>query len=211
MGQCMCRKRKRQGDCQDAYRPGGSEEASRDDVPPSAEVAERLSTVDEAREIPPPPNPPMEGEGDEEIVPGWLFERHHIGAGDAGPVVGQDPPRHIPRAFQGVEGIGYLNFHLRITAEEVEGQTMTSRSSPPQTWRQEQPKARTPGHLLAPTLEIASMQVVRERKILEVHVDKGMPYVQKVVFTGEGDQEPGLEPGDIVIVLDEKEHDVFKY
>ncbi|XP_046401483.1 uncharacterized protein LOC124168348 [Ischnura elegans] len=127
MGQCLCRKRKRQGDCQDAYRPGGSEEASRDDVPPSAEAAERLSTVDEAREIPPPPNPPMEGEGDEEIVPGWLFERHHIGAGDAGPVVGQDPPRHIPRAFQGVEGIGYLNFHLRITAEEVEGQWVIRR------------------------------------------------------------------------------------
>ncbi|XP_046408253.1 dnaJ homolog subfamily A member 1 [Ischnura elegans] len=53
-------------------------------------------------------------------------------------------------------------------------------------------------------------KVVRERKILEVHVDKGMADGQKVVFTGEGDQEPGLEPGDIVIVLDEKEHDVFK-
>merc|ERR1719244_1003325 len=33
---------------------------------------------------------------------------------------------------------------------------------------------------------------------------------QKVVFSGEGDQEPGLEPGDIIIVLDEKEHEVFR-
>lgn len=56
----------------------------------------------------------------------------------------------------------------------------------------------------------AGEKVVRERKILEVHVDKGMVDGQKVVFSGEGDQEPGLEPGDIVIVLDEKEHDVFK-
>ena len=32
---------------------------------------------------------------------------------------------------------------------------------------------------------------------------------QKVVFHGEGDQEPGLEPGDVIIVLDEKEHPVF--
>jgi DnaJ family protein A protein 1 len=33
---------------------------------------------------------------------------------------------------------------------------------------------------------------------------------KKITFNGEGDQEPGLEPGDIVVVLDEKEHGVFK-
>ena len=33
---------------------------------------------------------------------------------------------------------------------------------------------------------------------------------QKITFGGEGDQEPGMEPGDIIIVLDEKEHSVFK-
>lgn len=31
---------------------------------------------------------------------------------------------------------------------------------------------------------------------------------QKIVFSGEGDQEPNLEPGDLIIVLDEKEHGV---
>merc|ERR1719187_2992984 len=50
----------------------------------------------------------------------------------------------------------------------------------------------------------------RERKILEVSVDKGMEDGQKVTFSGEGDQEPGLEPGDIIIVLDEKAHALFK-
>lgn len=50
----------------------------------------------------------------------------------------------------------------------------------------------------------------RERKILEVHVDKGMVDGQKIVFSGEGDQDPVLEPGDIIIVLEEKEHAVFK-
>ena len=29
---------------------------------------------------------------------------------------------------------------------------------------------------------------------------------QKIAFHGEGDQEPGLEPGDIIIVLDKKDH-----
>merc|ERR1719449_480586 len=53
-------------------------------------------------------------------------------------------------------------------------------------------------------------KVNRERKILEVAVDKGMEDGQKVTFSGEGDQEPGLEPGDIIIVLDEKAHALFK-
>ena len=38
----------------------------------------------------------------------------------------------------------------------------------------------------------------------------GMEDGQKIVFNGEGDQEPNIEPGDIVIVLDEQEHDTFK-
>ncbi|KAJ4436678.1 dnaJ homolog subfamily A member 1 [Periplaneta americana] len=53
-------------------------------------------------------------------------------------------------------------------------------------------------------------KTIRDRKILEVHVDKGMVDGQKITFGGEGDQEPGLEPGDIIIVLDEKEHEVYK-
>lgn len=53
-------------------------------------------------------------------------------------------------------------------------------------------------------------KIVQERKILEVHIDKGMEDGQKITFSGEGDQTPGLEAGDIVIVLDEKEHPLFK-
>uniref|UniRef100_H2YM75 Uncharacterized protein n=1 Tax=Ciona savignyi TaxID=51511 RepID=H2YM75_CIOSA len=52
-------------------------------------------------------------------------------------------------------------------------------------------------------------KVMKQSKILEVHVDKGMNEGQKVVFHGEGDQEPGLEAGDVVIVLVEKEHNIF--
>ena len=52
--------------------------------------------------------------------------------------------------------------------------------------------------------------MVRTKKILEVHIDKGMTDDQRITFSGEGDQEPGLEPGDIIIVLDEREHETFK-
>ncbi|MEJ1276259.1 DnaJ heat shock protein family (Hsp40) member A2 [Cricetulus griseus] len=53
-------------------------------------------------------------------------------------------------------------------------------------------------------------KVIKEVKILEVHVDKGMKHGQRITFTGEADQAPGVEPGDIVLLLQEKEHEVFQ-
>ncbi|XP_070686414.1 dnaJ homolog subfamily A member 4 [Pempheris klunzingeri] len=53
-------------------------------------------------------------------------------------------------------------------------------------------------------------KVERKKKIIEIHIDKGMKDSQKISFHGEGDQEPGLEPGDVVIVLDQKDHPVFQ-
>uniref|UniRef100_A0AAY5KRT0 DnaJ heat shock protein family (Hsp40) member A2a n=1 Tax=Esox lucius TaxID=8010 RepID=A0AAY5KRT0_ESOLU len=53
-------------------------------------------------------------------------------------------------------------------------------------------------------------KVSKEVKILEVHVDKGMKHGQKITFGGEADQAPGVEPGDIVLVLQEKEHEIYK-
>uniref|UniRef100_I3KCP8 DnaJ heat shock protein family (Hsp40) member A2b n=1 Tax=Oreochromis niloticus TaxID=8128 RepID=I3KCP8_ORENI len=53
-------------------------------------------------------------------------------------------------------------------------------------------------------------KVCKETKVLEVHVDKGMRHGQKITFTGEADQAPGMEPGDIVLVLQEKEHEDFR-
>lgn len=81
-------------------------------------------------------------------------------------------------------------------------------------------------------------KVIREKKIIEVHVERGeaaggrahrgggarlrevanqkggvspgMKDGQKIVFHGEGDQEPELEAGDVIIVLDQKDHGVFQ-
>lgn len=50
-----------------------------------------------------------------------------------------------------------------------------------------------------------------ERKILEVHIDKGMQHNAKVSFLGAGDEVPGMdEPGDVNIIVQEKEHALFK-
>ncbi|KAI8821080.1 uncharacterized protein EV422DRAFT_51729 [Fimicolochytrium jonesii] len=52
-------------------------------------------------------------------------------------------------------------------------------------------------------------KIVPERKILEVFIDKGMVDGQKITFTGEGDQAPGVIPGDVIIVIEEKQHPRF--
>lgn len=53
-------------------------------------------------------------------------------------------------------------------------------------------------------------KIVKDKKIIQVHVDRGMSDGEKVTLSGEGDQEPGIQPGDIIIVVDEKPHPVFK-
>ena len=53
-------------------------------------------------------------------------------------------------------------------------------------------------------------RVTNETKILEVHVDKGMRDEQKITFRGEGDQQPDVETGDVIIVLQQKPHEKFQ-
>ncbi|XP_018647887.1 putative hsp40, subfamily A, members 1,2,4 [Schistosoma mansoni] len=52
-------------------------------------------------------------------------------------------------------------------------------------------------------------KVVRETKVIEVPIDKGMTDGQTIKFHDEGDREPGLEPGDLIITLDEQPHSRF--
>ncbi|KAJ2953535.1 hypothetical protein O0L34_g1137 [Tuta absoluta] len=53
-------------------------------------------------------------------------------------------------------------------------------------------------------------KVLNETKILEVHVEKGMRENQKIFFRGEGDQQPDTQPGDVIIVLQQKAHELFQ-
>ncbi|CAG8610567.1 16627_t:CDS:2, partial [Racocetra fulgida] len=43
----------------------------------------------------------------------------------------------------------------------------------------------------------------------EVYIEKGMRNGQEIPFYGEADQAPGIEPGDVIIALEEKKHDRF--
>jgi len=53
-------------------------------------------------------------------------------------------------------------------------------------------------------------KTVTERKVLHVHVDKGMQDGQKITFAGEGDQGPDIIPGDVVFVIEQKPHERFE-
>nr|GMD65117.1 DnaJ protein homolog 2-like [Ipomoea batatas] len=54
-------------------------------------------------------------------------------------------------------------------------------------------------------------KVTQEKKVLEVHVEKGMQNGQKIVFTGEADEAPDTITGDIVFVIQQREqHPKFK-
>ncbi|KAG2672172.1 hypothetical protein I3760_13G028100 [Carya illinoinensis] len=59
-------------------------------------------------------------------------------------------------------------------------------------------------------LQCKGNKVTQEKKVLEVHVEKGMQHGQKIVFEGQADQAPDTIAGDIVFVLQLKEHPKFK-
>jgi hypothetical protein len=50
-----------------------------------------------------------------------------------------------------------------------------------------------------------------ERKVFEVHIEQGHKYGAKVVLRGEaGMSEAGVQPGDVIFVLEPKPHKTFK-
>ena len=53
-------------------------------------------------------------------------------------------------------------------------------------------------------------KTVVERKVLHVHVDRGIKSGHKIDFRGEGDQVPGALPGDVQFEIEQKPHPRFQ-
>jgi len=53
-------------------------------------------------------------------------------------------------------------------------------------------------------------KVCKEKKIIEAEIDKGSPNGFHYTFHGEADEYPGTEPGDVIIIIQEMPHKVFK-
>lgn len=41
----------------------------------------------------------------------------------------------------------------------------------------------------------------KERKVLEVYIEKGAPDGHRIVFTGEADEKPDMIPGDVKFII----------
>jgi len=55
-----------------------------------------------------------------------------------------------------------------------------------------------------------SADTKNERKVIEVHIDKGMKHNEKITFRGMADEVPNRETGDVHFIVQEKDHDLFK-
>lgn len=53
-------------------------------------------------------------------------------------------------------------------------------------------------------------KIVQDKKVLEVHVEKGMQNGHKITFSGEADEAPDTVTGDIVFVVQLKDHSKFR-
>jgi DnaJ family protein A protein 2 len=58
--------------------------------------------------------------------------------------------------------------------------------------------------------DCAGNRVATEKKVLNLDIEKGAPQHHKIFFRGEADEAPGTIPGDVIIVLDQQEHETFK-
>ena len=58
--------------------------------------------------------------------------------------------------------------------------------------------------------QCSGKKTIIERKVLHVHVDRGVKSGTKLEFRGEGDQMPGVEPGDVVFEIEQKPHPRFQ-
>mmetsp|Transcript_11204 Transcript_11204/g.31531 ORF Transcript_11204/g.31531 Transcript_11204/m.31531 type:complete len:431 (+) Transcript_11204:117-1409(+) len=55
----------------------------------------------------------------------------------------------------------------------------------------------------------SSSKMRAQREVLDVFIEKGSPDGHKIVFHGKSDESPGCEPGDVVVVVRQQEHQHF--
>jgi len=53
-------------------------------------------------------------------------------------------------------------------------------------------------------------KTIDEKKKLEIVISPGSKHEQQLRFPGESDQAPNMEPGDVIIVLQQEPHPVFE-
>ncbi|KTW29666.1 hypothetical protein T552_00875 [Pneumocystis carinii B80] len=54
------------------------------------------------------------------------------------------------------------------------------------------------------------IKTITEKNFYQINIDKGTQDGEKIVFYGEADQEPGMETGDLIIIIKQRKHDRFE-
>lgn len=52
--------------------------------------------------------------------------------------------------------------------------------------------------------------IVQEEEILKIKINPGWKKGTKITFEGKGDEKPGMHPADIIFIIDERRHPIFK-
>jgi DnaJ family protein A protein 2 len=52
-------------------------------------------------------------------------------------------------------------------------------------------------------------KIKKETKTLKVEVDKGPPNGERYTLSGEGDQVPDVDAGDVIVIIKEKPNKIF--
>ena len=69
------------------------------------------------------------------------------------------------------------------------------------------------GQIIPPGFKCSTCKgnkTVTNTKLLEVYIRKGMKHGEKLVYEEEGNQYPGTNPGDVIIVLQQQPHPFFR-
>jgi len=67
-----------------------------------------------------------------------------------------------------------------------------------------------PGFVVQQQMEVRSKEKCTMQSVtLEVEIEKGVPDGEKITFQGKSEQRPGKFPGDVHIILKQKDHDFF--
>jgi hypothetical protein len=65
-------------------------------------------------------------------------------------------------------------------------------------------------HTYAHTLGTWQGRVTKKKEVLEVRIERGMEHGKKIVFQEKADEMPGAITGDVILVVQQAEHRLFK-
>ena len=68
----------------------------------------------------------------------------------------------------------------------------------------------TSAHVRNLTMPMPQGRVTKKKEVLEVRIERGVEHGKKIVFSEKADEMPGAITGDVILVVQQAEHKMFK-